>query len=323
QKITTIESNIQYKNELTEGSFETKDTIDLTESTPTKTTVKLTNTSKESNLNLVLLTSQEPSWVWKHFSKKYNNNNEIISFIYTICKLKYKSTNTPGMLAKYLYNKHSNYIGNRQSTLENFIDDDWLVVNSLIQLLEPFFIATEILSTSTYPTIIANSINFKLQEYWECVDKSTTIEALLDPQSKTKTFKDINKRDRAIALLHNRMKLYKNDAQFTNINLQSKENKQSFFESLISKQNSEQVTVEDEITRYFATLVDSNTNLLNWWCHFGKDFLIFASIALCYLSVQGSSMPSEQAFSMVANTITKICCNLKPDTAHVVMCLKS
>ncbi|CAG8813136.1 3052_t:CDS:1, partial [Racocetra fulgida] len=108
--------------------------------------------------------------------------------------------------------------------LSNFYlqDDDWLVVNSLIQLLEPFFIATEILSTSTYPTIsdvrltiigllrhlesfletypdtnldecmVANSINFKLQEYWEYVDEPTTIGALLDPQSKTKTFKDIN-----------------------------------------------------------------------------------------------------------------------------------
>jgi len=42
-----------------------------------------------------------------------------------------------------------------------------------------------------------------------------------------------------------------------------------------------------------------------------------------YLSIQGSSVPSEQAFSVVANTITKIRCNLKSDTAHAVMCLKS
>ncbi|CAG8809406.1 12805_t:CDS:2, partial [Racocetra persica] len=109
-------------NELTESSFKTNDTIDLTESTPTETTVELTNTSEESDLNSVLLTSREPSWVWEHFSKEYNNNNEIISFIYTICKLKYKSINTPGTLAKHLHNKHSNYVGNRQSTLEKFID---------------------------------------------------------------------------------------------------------------------------------------------------------------------------------------------------------
>ncbi|CAG8717071.1 12087_t:CDS:2, partial [Racocetra persica] len=150
--------------------------------------------------------------------------------------------------------------------LSNFYlqDDDWLVVNSLIQLLEPFFIVTEILSTSTYPTISdQNSINFKLQEYWEYVNEPTTIGTLLDPRSKTKTFKDINKRDRAIALLHNKMKLYKN------------------------------VIVENEITRYFAIPVDPNTNLLDWWHYFA------------------------------ANTITKIRCNLKPDTAHAVICLKN
>ncbi|CAG8852089.1 26074_t:CDS:1, partial [Racocetra persica] len=131
---------------------------------------------------------------------------------------------------------------------------------------------TEILSTSTYPTIsdvrltiigllrhlesflethpdtnldecmVANSINFKLQEYWEYVDEPTTIGALLDPRSKTKTFKDINKRDRAIALLRNKMELYKNSTQSTNTNLRPRESKRSFFESLISDQNSEQVT---------------------------------------------------------------------------------
>ncbi|CAG8826384.1 22184_t:CDS:1, partial [Racocetra persica] len=43
-----LESNIQYENELTEGSFETtNDTIDLTESISTKPTVELTNTSEE------------------------------------------------------------------------------------------------------------------------------------------------------------------------------------------------------------------------------------------------------------------------------------
>jgi hypothetical protein len=46
-------------------------------------------------------------------------------------------------------------------------------------------------------------------------------------------------------------------------------------------------------------------------------------MALCYLSIQGSSIPSEQAFSIATNTITKIRCNLKPDTARATMRLKS
>ncbi len=109
----------------------------------------------------------------------------------------------------------------------------------MIQLLEPFFDATEILSSSTYPTIsdmrltiigllqhldsfiqcnkdlnehmIADSINFKLQEYWNYMEISTTISTLLDSRSKTKTFMDIKKCDEAIMLLQNQMIFYKDD----------------------------------------------------------------------------------------------------------------
>ncbi|CAG8641618.1 6009_t:CDS:2 [Scutellospora calospora] len=117
--------------------------------------------------------------------------------------------------------------------------------------------------------MIADSIRFKLQEYWEHIDELTTIGTLLDPRSKTKTFIDINQRDKAITLLHNKVELFKND-----------------------------------------------TNRC-------RDFLILASMASCYLSIQGSSVPSEQIFSMATNTITKIRYNLKPDTERSAICLKS
>ncbi|CAG8808497.1 17419_t:CDS:2, partial [Gigaspora margarita] len=78
---------------------------------------------------------------------------------------------------------------------------NWLVVNNMIQLLKPIFIVTKILSTSTYPTInecmVAESINFKLEEYWEYINNSTTIGILLDLQSKTKTFRDTNQYENA------------------------------------------------------------------------------------------------------------------------------
>jgi hypothetical protein len=80
---------------------------------------------------------------------------------------------------------------------------------------------------------------------------------------------------------------------------------------------------EDELTRYIATPVSSDSDSLGWWRRFQGDFPILARMASCYLSMQGSSVPSEQAFSMAANTITKIRCNLKPDTARAAMCLKS
>ncbi|CAG8469422.1 13567_t:CDS:2 [Racocetra persica] len=103
-------------------------------------------------------------------------------------------------------------------------DNDWLVVNIMIQLLEPIFIATEILSILMYPTI--SDIRLTIIKYWEHINKSTTIGTLLDPQSKTKTFIDMNQRENAITLLHNRIELYKNNTDIQSVhNLQTKKNK--------------------------------------------------------------------------------------------------
>ncbi|CAG8503079.1 11602_t:CDS:2 [Scutellospora calospora] len=154
-------------------------------------------------------------------------------------------------------------------------DDNWNRLKVMIDILHRFFDATEILSTSTYPTIsdvrltifglirhldffledslddndylFIESINSKLNEYWNYIEESTTISTLLDPRSKTKTF-------------------------------------------TTTKQH---------------------------------DFPVLATMASCYLSIQGSSVPSEQAFSIAANVITKIHCNLKPESARTVMRLKS
>ena len=241
---------------------------------------------------------------------------------------------------------------NRELGIFYIQDNEWQNIENIIQLLEPIFIATEILSSSTYPTIsdvrlifigllrhlesfiqnqnnledcvMANSISFKLKEYWKNVEESTTIATLLDPRSKTKTFQDYDKRDEAISSLRNLMPLYKinNQLENTRINTQSQENKRSYFEFLLTDQTSEERPTDDEITRYISAPI-INTNPLEWWQRFEKDFPILSQIALCYLSIQGSSVPSEQAFSMASNTITKIRCNLKPETARAVMCLKS
>jgi len=152
----------------------------------------------------------------------------------------------------------------------------------MIQLLEPIFIATEVLSSSTYPTIsdvrltiigllrhlesfiqdhvdleecmIANSINFKLKEYWNHIEDSKTISTLLDPCSKTKTFVDINQCDKSILTLQKLMTFYKNDillnqnTTITPVNLQLRDNKRFFFESLLMEQTTKEISAEDEIT---------------------------------------------------------------------------
>ncbi|CAG8750925.1 1699_t:CDS:1 [Dentiscutata erythropus] len=113
-----------------------------------------------------------------------------------------------------------------------------------------------------------------------------------------------------------------NQLEDTRINIQSQENKRSYFEFLLTDQTSEERPTDDEITQYISAPIDTTTNPLEWWQRFEGDFPILSQITLCYLSIQGSSVPSEQVFSIASNIITKIRCNLKPETAHAVMCLK-
>ncbi|CAG8620034.1 7666_t:CDS:2 [Paraglomus brasilianum] len=169
--------------------------------------------------------------------------------------------------------------------------------------------------------VVVDAINNKLEEYWAYVNDSTKIGALLDPRSKTKTFLDSNQRDEAISLLKECMPSYIDVEGVNNASTSTRcRNKRLFFESLISDQAVDEIPPEDELTRYIATPVSSDSDSLGWWRRFQGDFPILARM---YLSMQGSSVPSEQAFSMAANTITKIRCNLKPDTARAAMCLKS
>ena len=195
-------------------------------------------------------------------------------------------------------------------------EEDWLKINNIINLLESIFITTEVLSSSTYPIIsdirltiigllwylesfiedpnnleeymMVDSINFKFKEYWKYVEDSTIIGTLLDLWSKTKTFIDINQCDKAVMSLQNLIAHYKNNTlldQNTTINLQSRENKWFFFESLFTRQISKEIPAEDEINQYIAIPVNSNSNLLDWWYKFKEDFLILANIAFCYLSI--------------------------------------
>ncbi|CAJ0826172.1 8886_t:CDS:2 [Entrophospora sp. SA101] len=210
---------------------------------------------------------------------------------------------------------------NRELGIFYIQDNEWQNIENIIQLLEPIFLATEILSSSTYPTISDVQLIFigLLRHLESFIQNQNNLEDCVMANSI-----NYDKCDEAISSLQNLMPLYKINNQLgnTRINTQSQENKRSYFEFLLTDQTSEERPTDDEITRYISAPI-INTNPLEWWQRFEKDFPILSQIALCYLSIQGSSVPSEQAFSMASNTITKIRCNLKPETTRAVMCLKS
>ncbi|CAG8802062.1 28758_t:CDS:2, partial [Dentiscutata erythropus] len=153
--------------------------------------------------------------------------------------------------------------------------DDWDRLKIMIDILRPIFDATEILSTSTYPTIsdvrltifgliqesypddenylFVESINSKLREYWDYIEESTTISTLLDPRSKTKTFKTTEQHEKAMNMLQNQIKNYTSNQQ-NRVVSNIKKNKRLFFESLLTEQSGGP-SIEDEVTRYITTSV--------------------------------------------------------------------
>ncbi len=64
-------------------------------------------------------------------------------------------------------------------------------------------------------------------------------------------------------------------------------------------------------------------DLLQWWNLHSMDFPILSKMAKDYLTIQSSSVPSENLFSGAGNVITDSRNRLSSDTAQCLVCLKS
>ncbi|CAJ0827982.1 3684_t:CDS:2 [Entrophospora sp. SA101] len=173
-------------------------------------------------------------------------------------------------------------------------NNEWQNIENIIQLLEPIFLATEILSSSTYPTISDVQLIFigLLRHLESFIQNQNNLEDCVMANSI-----NYDKCDEAISSLQNLMPLYKINNQLgnTRINTQSQENKRSYFEFLLTDQTSEERPTDDEITRYISAPI-INTNPLEWWQRFEKDFPILSQIALCYLNKKESDKFEESFF---------------------------
>src|ERR1043165_9731120 len=171
---------------------------------------------------------------------------------------------------------------------------------------------------------MADSICKKLNNYWQIIDTSTIISTILNPSSKLLTFSFGEQRDKAINHLRSKMVLYTSSQDINNSNnIVSKDaSARSFFENLIMQQQNKTQPLEGELERYLA-LPLKQSDPLSWWYQYASKFLILSKMARNYLAIQGTSVPSEQAFSVASHTITKVRNRLNPETARASLCLKS
>ena len=162
------------------------------------------------------------------------------------------------------------------------------------------------------------------------MDDSSTVSAILDPRSKLTVFPNELKSS-ARAHIQSIYDLYKGPSSPTNLATYTpiiKKNRQYFAllrQDALTDENEglEQIELETELNRYLEQQIDEETEPLFWWQAHVNEFPILSNMARDYLTIQATSVASEQAFSIAGNAITKTQNRLLPETARACLCAKS
>ena len=116
-------------NESPSKSSNSESSENQTESEPDEESIGETTASARTSSTVLRSTS----WVWEFFTKEHNN--QVTTIVCTICKKRYKHTNTPGTLAKHITKCHSKKIPTTQSTLERYIQKPYAQTDKRYQQL--------------------------------------------------------------------------------------------------------------------------------------------------------------------------------------------
>jgi hypothetical protein len=82
-------------------------------------------------------------------------------------------------------------------------------------------------------------------------------------------------------------------------------------------------TGSSELEKYLALPVDEEIDPLLWWQAHSSEFPILSEMARDYLTIQATSVASEQMFSVAGNAVTKTRNRLLPETTRACLCVKS
>ncbi|CAG8632608.1 7929_t:CDS:2, partial [Ambispora gerdemannii] len=78
----------------------------------------------------------------------------------------------------------------------------------------------------------------------------------------------------------------------------------------------------NEINTYLSE-PETEAEPLLWWRANAMQYLTLARIAMDYLAIQATSVPSEQAFSIAKHIVSLNRNRIDPETARASLCLKS
>jgi hypothetical protein len=222
-------------------------------------------------------------------------------------------------------------------------DQLWSFAEELKDFLKPFYESTLLISASNYPSssivlpiferlmlhlkdhkisnpnvkLCADSMKLKLKEYEFLLENELIIFAsILDPRVKLEFFEDkIN-----FCEIKERFEKVFNENYKKETSLQ--ENVQmSFRQSFFKKKK---LDLNDEISNYLNSQLENDSiDPFEWWTNNRKTYPNLSKMALDYLIIMASSVPSEQAFSKSGELITKKRNRLENNTIKAMMLLNS
>lgn len=178
----------------------------------------------------------------------------------------------------------------------------------------------------------AAAISLKIEKYWMLMDKPSTVSVILDPRNKLTVYTDNLKTD-ALSNIRSIYEIYNGHSSLpVSPKPNTPKSTRRYFARL--RQGISQIASTNEIhpsstmgsselDRYLALPVDEDIDPLLWWQAHSSEFPILSDMARDYLTIQATSVASEQAFSVAGNTITKTRNRLFPETARASLCVKS
>jgi hypothetical protein len=210
----------------------------------------------------------------------------------------------------------------------------------LVNLLSQFNVATVELSTQTYPTIaharvvllgllvdlnnsrnhdyplneVLSAIRNKIQEYWGYINEMTHVATFFDPRYKAIAYQDLSV-NQIFEPIRNNLPDLASDLPSTST---------SIFVQRLSSTRQQRNTNTDELLKYWE-LADASFDMepLSWWRAHSTEYPILSKMAQDYLSVQASSVPCEQLFSLAGNVVSKKRNRLDKNTTRACLCLRS
>lgn len=209
-------------------------------------------------------------------------------------------------------------------------------------LLSQFDVATIELSTQTYPTIayarvvllgllvdlnrnrnctyplneVLVAICSKIQEYWDQINIMTHVPTFFDPRYKSIAYQSLPTNE-ILDPICNHLPVSTFDSTTNN-------NQRSIFVQHLSTISQQRSANTDELIKYWES-VDASFDIepLSWWRAHSTEYPILSNMAKDYLSVQASSVPCEQLFSLAGNVVSKKRNRLSESTTRACLCLRS